>query len=1109
MADIKQGFEPVSNKVNFPDLEEVVLQRWGLDDTFHRVEEVRRGAPLFVFYEGPPTANGNPGIHHVLSRAYKDVILRYKTMRGFRPLRRGGWDTHGLPVELEVEKELGLNSKADIERFGIEEFNRRCRESVFRYVKEWEAVTERSGVWLDMKDAYITYDNSYVETGWWVLKQLWERGLVYEGYKVTPHCPRCVTSLSSHEVAQGYEENTPDPSVYVRFPLSAGQDSTDGTSNETLATLGYDRDAQLWTSERPSLMVWTTTPWTLTANTAVAIAPQETYVLAKSPDHESQERVIVAQGLLLQALGADWQVLATFPGEDLAGLAYEPPYRSTQLPEGYTHRTYAADYVTTDDGTGLVHTAPAFGAEDQELGRMHGLPTVHTVNRHGLVEDGFPGAGKFVKEADADLIADLDKRGLLFRSETIRHTYPFCWRCGTPLLYYAKTSWYIRTTAEKDLMVMGNAGINWYPEHIQEGRFGEWLRNNVDWAISRERYWGTPLPLWRCQTCAHVHCIGGVDELREMSTPESRAGVDGLDLHRPYIDRIDVTCPQCGGVMRRVPEVADAWYDSGAMPFAQWAYPVTLSGSGSEPPVTLRNVHDLLQSAYFPADYITEGIDQTRGWFYSLLALSTLIAGKPSYKNVISLGLILDEAGEKMSKSKGNIVDPWTVLQAQGADALRWYLFTSAPAGGNRRFSARLVQETLRRFLLTLWNTFSFFVTYANLDGFRPQEHAAHWKGALGGPSLASAPANELDRWIISELNDLIAVVTTEMDAYNPTEAGRRIEEFVDLLSNWYVRRSRRRFWKSENDEDKTWGYVTLYSCLLTVSKLMAPLAPFVADEVYNTLAPDDPLGSLHLTDFPVADPSLIDERLDKAVRLAMRVASLGRAARSKAGIKVRQPLTKVLVQARPDEQQLLPLIEAQVLDELNVKFVEAAAGGSLASYSLLPNLPLLGPKYGKQIGAIRAALKAANASTVAEQVRDGQPVTLDGFTLEPGEVLINVEEIPGLAVAIENGGGLVVAVDATLTPELAEEGIARELVHRVQNMRKDAGLNIEDRIVTYVSGTDEHIRRVIEHHRDYIGRETLSVSLELEGPAQGAFIQEEILEGVQLTVGVVRATAG
>ena len=1098
----KRQFAPVSSRVRFPELEETILQAWRDEDTFREVDRVRAAAPLFVFYEGPPTANGSPGIHHVLSRSFKDVILRYKTMRGFRPLRRGGWDTHGLPVELEIEKELGFSSKSEIERLGIEEFNRRCRESVFRYVKEWEAMTERAGVWLDMDAAYVTCDNSYVETAWWVFKRLWEKGLVYEGYKVTPHCPRCVTSLSSHEVALGYREDTPDPSVFVRFPLAKAQTEAYGASAAVAARLGYANGA--WSPVRPSFLAWTTTPWTLTANMALAVGPDVEYALAESAD--GSERTIVAAALLEQALGDGWSVVDRFAGSDLVGLPYDPPYRAGEMAQ-HAHRVLAAGYVSTEEGTGIVHTAPAYGAEDAELGKAHGFPTVHTVDLRGVLGEGFPGAGQFVKEADKQLIADLDARGLLYRSGTVRHTYPFCWRCGTPLLYYAKASWYISTTTMKEQMVEGNSGINWRPQHIREGRFGEWLRNNVDWAVSRERYWGTPIPVWRCGDCtADPVCVGSVAELAELATPETAPFVEGLDLHRPFVDRVELACEACGGVMKRVPEVADAWYDSGAMPFAQWAYPVSVPGPGGTP-LYIANADELIASPLYPADYITEALDQTRGWFYSLLALATLITGEPSYRNVIVLGLILDSDGEKMSKSKGNIVDPWTVMSDQGADALRWHLYTAAPAGAPRRFAADLVAETLRRFMLTLWNTYSFFVTYANIDGFDPTAHASYWRGDVGGPRLSRVPPSELDRWVVSELNELVQSVTAHLDAYNPTDAGRRIEEFVDLLSNWYVRRSRRRFWRAESDEDKAWAYVTLYSCLATLSKLIAPLTPFLADAMHRNLAPAGAPSSVHLADYPEADAALIDDDLDRAVRLAMKIASLGRSARSSGRVKVRQPLARAMVRLRPEDAPLLGVIEAQVMDELNVHAVEVAAEDSLATFKLRPNLPVLGPKYGPRIRDVRAALDAADAAAAAAELRTNGRATVGDFEFEASEVLVDVEERPGMAMAMDGAAGVMVGVDLTLTPELEAEGLARELVHRIQNMRKTAGLEIEDHILTYVvSGAHEATASALAAHDAYIRQETLSEALYAESPPAGAYVEEHDIDGAKLTVGVVKA---
>ena len=1115
MPSREKPYKPVSSKVNFPDLETSILERWREENLLRETERVRADAPLFVFYEGPPTANGSPGIHHVLSRSFKDVILRYKTMRGFRPLRRGGWDTHGLPVELEIEKELGISSKQEIEAFGVEEFNRRCRESVFRYVGDWEAMTERAGVWLDMDDAYVTYHNSYIESAWWVFKRLWDQGLVYEDYKVTPHCPRCVTSLSSHEVALGYQENTPDPSVYVRFPVSEAQSASDDADGfalpapqraATLSKMGFI-DGR-WTAPRPSFIAWTTTPWTLTANLALAVGPAEQYVLAESD--ADGERVIVASALAERVLGEGWKAAAEFSGADFTGVEYDAPYVSPSL-RGHTHRALPAGYVTTADGTGVVHTAVAYGAEDAELGKARGFETVHTVDLRGVVADGFPGAGKFVKDADADIIRDLDERGLLFRDASpYRHTYPFCWRCGTPLLYYAKTSWHIRTTARKEEMVAGNRAINWVPGHIKEGRFGEWLRNNVDWSVSRERYWGTPIPIWRCADHPeHVAVAGSLADLAERVTDETRPLLDGLDLHRPFVDRVELRC-ECGGVMRRVIEVADAWYDSGAMPFAQWNYPVTVKGPGGAE-LTLNGVDDLIASPLFPANYITEAVDQTRGWFYSLLALSTLIAGKPSYESCLVLGLILDGNGEKMSKSRGNVVDPWSVMNEHGADALRWYLFTAAPAADARRFSSDLVKETLRQFLLTLWNTYSFFVTYANIDGFDPSAHAAYWKdGQAGSPALASAPPNELDRWIISELNGLAAAVAADLDALNPTGAGRRIQEFVNLLSNWYVRRSRRRFWKAENDDDKAWAHRTLYSCLLTLAKLIAPLTPFTADEMFRNLAPSGAARSVHLEDFPEPDASLVDDRLNKAARLAMRIASLGRNARSRSGVKVRQPLSRVLVHLRPEDAELLPLVAPQILDELNVKAVETAEADAVAEFSIKPNLPVLGPKLGARIGEARSAVAAADASAVAGALRSGSRVEIGGFAFEPGDLLVETADKPGVAAAAD--GALIVGMDVALTPELRAEGVAREFVHCVQNMRKAAGFEIEDRIVTYVAGSGadggsaEETLAALAAQEDYVRQETLSGELRIgEPPPSAAHAEEREMDGATLIVGVAR----
>ena len=1033
-------FKPVSSRVNFPEMEKGVLQFWKDRDIFHRTETEREGKPLFMLYEGPPTANGNPGIHHVLARVFKDIIPRYKTMKGYRCLRKGGWDTHGLPVELEVEKELGLVSKRDIEEYGIEKFNQKCRESVFRYVKEWETMTDRVAFWVDMEHPYVTLENDYIETGWWILRQLWDKGLLYQDRKGTPHCPRCVTSLSSHEVALGYQENTPDPSVYVKFRLTSALDESAIPTH---------------------FLAWTTTPWTLPGNTALAVSGDADYSLIQIEVEGGTERLIMASALVESTIREPHSVLNTLKGSDLIGRTYESLYdpreygvdigrfeerdvpgvgrvTSLESTDAYNPRVIGTDFVSMEDGTGIVHIAPAFGDEDLSAGRENGLNFVQPVDLQGMVTGNYPFAGKFVKDADDDIIADLRKRGILYHRDVYHHTYPFCWRCDTPLLYYAKTSWYIRTTASKNRLISGNREINWYPEYIKEGRFGEWLANNVDWAISRERYWGTPIPLWQCDSCGEYRCIGSVAELKKMAVPEHKALVDTLDLHRPHVDRIAVRCPECDGRMSRIPEVMDAWFDSGAMPFAQSH-------------VTSSDTIGLLRDGgLFPADYICEAVDQTRGWFYSLHALSTLLTEQPSYRNVICLGLILDGQGQKMSKHQGNVVNPWTVLDAQGADATRWYLFTASQPGESRRFSQDLVNEVVRRFLLTLWNVYSFFTTYASVDNFHPDQIPQGWK-----------PTSELDRWLMSELNSLVEQVDRQLESYNPTDAGRRIQDFVDLLSNWYVRRSRRRFWKSENDDDKISAYATLYTCLSTLCKLMAPFTPFVAEEMYQNLVRSVDGGapeSVHLADFPEPSLDLVDQPLMEATRLAMRISSMGRGARSRAGVKVRQPLSRVLIRPRsPGEGEYLRRVQPQVLDELNIKELQV---------------------LDEDASLYRRASESAGEQTEAIVQLDHQWVSLEG--------------------------GYMVALDTTITPDLAEEGLARELVHRIQNLRRAAGFEITDRIFTYYQGPDS-VRTVMEKFSDYIRQETLSEGLVEGEPAEGAHTEKQKLEGTEVTLGVRR----
>ena len=1042
-------FKPVSSRVSFPELDANVLKQWKDKDVFRRTESERPDAPLFMMYEGPPTANGSPGIHHVLARVFKDVICRYRTMKGFRVQRKGGWDTHGLPVELEVEKELGLKSKRDIEEYGIEEFNKKCRESVFRYVKEWETMTDRIGYWVDMEDPYVTLHNNYIESGWWMLKTLWDKDLLYQTMRGTPHCPRCVTSLSSHEVALGYRENTPDPSVFIKFQVDPAASTG---SAEVIKKLGAANTDVF-------LLAWTTTPWTLPGNTGLAVDETADYSIVELQGEGGSHRLVLAQALVSANIKQDHNIVGTIKGSDLVGLGYTPLYDPnefgsqvrrfvrrpgpggmvTELEDGgeFAPKVIAADFVSLDDGTGIVHIAPAFGDEDLGVGREKELSFVQPVDLQGIITGNYSFAGKFVKTADKEIMEDLTDRGLLYHQDIYRHTYPFCWRCDTPLLYYAKSAWYIRTSALKDQLVGGNDTINWYPDYIKDGRFGEWLRNNVDWAISRERYWGTPIPIWQCQECDHTICVGGVDELRGMAGANGSLNADGLDLHRPYVDNVvlDCTSEGCSGKMHRIPEVMDAWFDSGAMPFAQYHYPFDNESIDTD--------------GRFPADYICEAVDQTRGWFYSLHALSTLLKGQPAYKNVICLGLILDAKGRKMSKRVGNVVEPLSVLDEHGADALRWYLFTASQAGEPRRFSAKLVSETLRKVMLTVWNVYSFFIGYAEIDKFDPSQKPAGWK-----------PENELDRWVLSELNTLISQVEGYMDGYEPTNAGRRIQEFIDQLSNWYVRRSRRRFWRNEGDADKLSGYITLHTCLVTVTKLMAPLAPFVAEEMYQNLvcsvdpsAPD----SVHLSEFPVADESLVDQPLMEATQLAMKLASMGRAARSKAGLKVRQPLAKVLVKVRaPAEREYIDQVRPQVLEELNIKDIQVIEGDS----------------------------------PIAKQVLE-----------QAGEETETILSVENYSVSLD--GGYIVAVDGDISPELAEEGLAREVVHRIQGMRRSANFDVTDRIVTYYQGPSEFADVMQGAFADYIRDETLSTQLVDGSPDKEAATESTKIEGMEITLAV------
>jgi isoleucyl-tRNA synthetase len=1024
--------EPLPPTVSFPALEEQVLARWRERDVFRATLRNREGAPPFVFYEGPPTANGYPGSHHVLARVFKDVFPRYKTMMGHYVERKAGWDTHGLPVEIAVEQQLGFKSKDDIERYGIAEFNRKCREAVLEHLSDWRALTERIGYWVDMDDAYYTLDPSYIESVWWALKSMWDRDLLYEGHKVVPYCARCGTALSSHEVAQGYKD-VEDPSVYVRFPVTRPAGAL---------------------REGDELLAWTTTPWTLASNAALAVDPELTYVRTAGGE-------VLAEARAEQVVGEGVEIVDRFPGSELVGAGYEPPFPFIPS-EAYGekgHTVLPADFVSADDGTGIVHTAIAFGEDDFRLGAEQGLDVVNPVRLDGTYDERIgPYAGRWVKDADADLVEDLRARGRLLRAETFLHAYPHCWRCGTPLIYYAKPSWYIRTSALRDRLLAANETVDWHPEHIKHGRFGKWLENNVDWAISRERYWGTPLPVWRCEN-GHAECLGSLADVQE------RSGRELPDPHRPFVDEHAWPCPDCGAEMRRVPEVIDVWFDSGSMPFAQRHAPFQ---------------NEELFRATFPADYICEAIDQTRGWFYSLIAISTLLFDEAPYRTVLCLGHIADPQGKKMSKSLGNIVVPWDVIHQHGADAFRWYYLTSKQPWDGYLFSTATVGESVRQFLLQLWNTYGFYVLYANAnDVAEPGE-----------------PETELDRWALSRLSATVAEVGARMEEYDATRAGQAIAAFVDELSNWYVRRSRRRFW----DGDPA-AFGTLRTCLVELTKLLAPFCPFVADAIFENL--DGSLDSVHLCDFPQPGPR--DLGLETAMAVARETVRLGLAARGHGRLKVRQPLRAAVVVAAGEERAAIERLERTVCEELNVRELRfVARADELGSYDVKPNYRSLGPRFGKQMPQVAAAVAALDPAHVAAALRDGGRVaiSIEGRDHELGADDLTLALQPLDGYQLEREGSHAVALDLQLDDELRREGLAREIVHAVQNARKGAGLQVEDRIELALGG-DEELIAAARDHEAYLAEETLAVSVAFNGAAGGT---EASIEGRPLRVALKRA---
>src|SRR4051794_40166947 len=1027
-------YRSVDPRQSFPQLEQRVLERWRERDVFHESMRRREGAPPFVFYEGPPTANGRPGSHHVLARVFKDIFPRYKTMQGHYVHRKGGWDTHGLPVEIAVEQQLGFTAKADIERYGIAAFNQKCRESVFEFLEDWKALTERIGFWVDLDEAYRTLDATYVESVWWALSQLWEKDLLFEGHKVVPYCPRDGTALSSHEVAQGYKD-VEDPSVYVKFgvrkdhgPLRRGD----------------------------QLLIWTTTPWTLVSNAAVAVDPDLTYVRASVG---TDEVFVLAEALVERVLGEDATVHDRFRGREMLGAGYEAPFpfipAAEYGPKGHT--VLPGDFVSAEDGTGIVHTAVAFGEDDFRLGAEQALTVVNPVRLDGTYDERIgPYAGRWVKDADADLVEDLRGRGRLFRAERLLHAYPHCWRCGTPLLYYAKPSWYIKTSQVKDRLLAANESVDWHPEHIKHGRMGRWLENNVDWALSRERYWGTPLPVWRNEAGETV-CIGSFAELEE------RSGVKLEDPHRPFVDDVEIPSPTGGEPLKRVPEVIDVWFDSGSMPFAQWHAP-------------FENQETFEQQ--FPADYICEAIDQTRGWFYSLIAISTLLFDQSSYKTVLCLGHIADPQGRKMSKSLGNIVPPWDVIDRHGADAFRWYFLTNKLPWDGYLFSADAVGESLRQFLLQLWNTYGFYVLYANVNDVEPAE---------------VEPANDLDRWALSRLAATVETVTERLEHYDATRAGHAVQAFVDDLSNWYVRRSRRRFW----DGDPA-AFSTLRRCLVTVTQLLTPFTPFVADVIYDNLEGAEP--SVHLTDWP--QPGERDEALEFAMATVRETVRLGLAARGQAKLKVRQPLRAAVVVASGSEREAIERLASVALEELNVKELRyVSQADELGSYEVKPNYRALGPRFGKSMPQVAAAVAALDPAHVASALREGARVgvSIDGHDheLDADDLMLAMKPLEGYQ--LEREGSHAVALELELDDELRREGLAREIVHAIQNARKSAGLEVEDRIALSLGG-DASLLEAAREHESYVSRETLATSVAYDG-AGG--VEPAKIEGLPLHIAV------
>jgi len=1051
------AFREVKNPIDFPSLEKEIIDFWEKEQIFQKSVESRAVDRPFTFYEGPPTANGKPGIHHVISRSIKDFACRYKTMQGYRVNRKAGWDTHGLPVEIEVEKALGFEAKDQIEAYGIDKFNKKCKESVFRYLKEWNELTRRIGFWVDLDNPYITYTNEYIETVWWLLAEMWKKGILYLGFKILPYCSRCETALSSHETSLGYSEVT-ERSITAKFPLVDG--------------------------ENRYILAWTTTPWTLPGNVALAVGEEIVYAEVEQEFNGKKETYYLAENRL-EILKGDYRLVRKLSGKEIEGWRYHPLFDFVNLSDDEHPAYYAAmaDFVTTEEGTGVVHTAVMYGEDDYRLGMQVGLPAKHTVDEKGCFNEKVSlWQGRHVKEPELEneIVGYLHDNGRLYSEDQYTHSYPHCWRCDSPLLYYAKKSWYLKTTSFKEQLIENNKNIRWIPREVGEGRFGQWLENNVDWALSRDRYWGTPLNIWLCGACKKQLAVGSVAELKKYSGQEEIA-----DLHKPYIDEIRFSCPECGGIMERTPEVIDCWFDSGAMPYGQFHYPFENDGRFEN---------------NFPADFISEGVDQTRGWFYSLLAISTIISGRSSFKTCVSIELILDKEGQKMSKSKGNVVDPFLILNKEGADALRWYLFTVSPPWVPTRFDREGVREVLRKFFGTLTNTYGFFVLYANIDKFIYNEE-----------SLPVKERVEIDRWLLSCLNSLIKKVDTYLSRYGVTKAARAIQDFViDDLSNWYIRRNRRRFWKSEIGEDKLSAYQTLYEVLFAVAKLIAPFSPFLAEDIYRNLNSigKEKWESVHLSMYPNPQEPVyqfIDEALEDRMRMAREVVSLCRSARNEAGLRVRQPLERVIIVISGQRRQdAVGQLEKLILEEINVHNIEFEDDLSqLLEKKATPVFKSLGPKFGAQVNQVAEIIRGFSLSEI-DRLENGEKISITVDRGKHGEVEREDVEIVSEArsgLAVQSEGDLTIALDTKLNEDLVSEGLAREFINRVQNMRKSAGFQVTDRInVCYEASSTIH--RAIRQKADYIRAEILAVSM-IDSFKEGTFNQKWEIEQDKIHVGI------